>query len=104
MDRGASQRDFFLGKMPQRLKVRLLWHPPVAIQICRRSTENMGTGFLWTGSWYGPAYVNFAKKGMEYIRASRSAGRAPPPFGAPDQNRIGKLNERSPSSSESLSM
>src|SRR5580693_1774474 len=27
-----------------------------------------------TGGWYGRAYVDFAKQGMEYLRASRSAG------------------------------
>jgi hypothetical protein len=36
--------------------------------LCHRCNNN-------TGSWYGPAYVNFSKKGMEYIRAARSVGR-----------------------------
>ena len=28
-----------------------------------------------TGGWYAPAYMSFAKQGMNYLRASRSAGR-----------------------------
>lgn len=38
-----------------------------AYTLCERCNNN-------TGSWYGPAYVKFAKQGMEYLQSSRSAG------------------------------
>lgn len=61
-------------------KLRSGYHPDDYSQGGREKQRGAGAYTLCescnnnTGSWYGPAYVKFAKQGMEYLQLSRSAG------------------------------